>query len=95
MTFTIAKGTPAFSQAKTSDGVLIVYETSIDPVTAPDWGNYENKVHIDIDGSAGGDASATVGASKPKLLDKNGKYDATTAAERELHGQSQPECGHA
>ena len=79
VTFTIAKGTPAFSQAKTSDGVLIVYETSIDPVTAPDWGNYENKAHIDIDGSAGGDASATVGASKPKLLDKNGKYDATTA----------------
>ena len=79
VTFTIAKGTPAFSQAKTSAGVLIVYETSIDPITAPDWGNYENKAHIDIDGSAGGDASATVGASKPKLLDKNGKYDATTA----------------
>ena len=28
----IAKGTPAFSQAKTSAGVLIVYETSVDPI---------------------------------------------------------------
>ena len=95
VTFTIAKGTPAFSQAKTSAGVLIVYETSIDPITAPDWGNYENKAHIDIDGSAGGDASATVGASKPKLLDKKRQIRCHDRAERELHGQSQPECGHA
>lgn len=79
VTFTIAKGTPAFSQAKTSNGVLIVYETSIDPITAPDWGAYENKAHIDVDGKAGGDASARAEAGKPKLVDKNGKYDATTA----------------
>lgn len=95
MTFTIAKGTPAFSQAKTSAGVLIVYETSIDPITAPDWGNYENKAHIDIDGSAGGDASATVGASKPKLLDKNGKYDATTAPNVNYTVKVNPNAGHA
>ena len=67
--FTIAKGTPAFSR-RDSAGVLIVYETSIDPITAPDWGNYENKAHIDIDGSAGGDASATVGASSRNFLTK-------------------------
>lgn len=79
VTFTIAKGTPAFSQAKTSNGVLIVYETSIDPITAPDWGAYENEAHIDVDGKAGGDASARAEAGKPKLVDKNGKYDATTA----------------